>query len=447
MAAGNEHAVVLGGSMAGLLAARVLSDHFARVTLVEREPLDGGAAPRKGVPQGRHVHALLAQGLRILDRFFPDLRAALVAGGAVVGDHCQDFRWYHFGGYKANFASGLEAIFVGRPFLESEVRRRVLALPNLTRRLECDAEGLTATADRAAVTGATIRERASGRAEELAADLVVDATGRGSQAPKWLGALGYAAPPEAQVKIDIAYTSRLFRRRPEDVVGRFVVPEPPRERRAGGAFPIEGGRWLVTLACYLGERAPQDDRGFLEYARSLPAPDVAEVIADAEPLTEAVVHTFPASRRRHYEKLTRFPARFVVLGDAVCSFNPVYGQGMTVAAMEAQVLDAWLRDGGLRDPHRFFARLAKVVDIPWMLAVGEDFRYPQVAGPKAPGTALINAYVARVHRAAIRDERVALAFTRVAHLLAPPALLFQPQIAARVLLGRSRKAGGAHAGS
>ncbi len=438
----NEHAIVLGGSMAGLLAARVLSERFARVTLVERDLYPSGAEARKGVPQGRHLHALLAKGLQVMQRLFPDLEASLIQGGALIGDPGRDVRWHHFGGYKTAVTSGIAGVFVSRVFLEGEIRRRVLALSNVRVLQGCDVEGVTASADHATVTGALVRDRQRDSTEQLSADLVVDATGRGSQAPKWLTALGYAAPTEALVKVDIGYTTRVYRRDPADTVGRIVAEEAPHGKRFGLAFPIEGDRWIVTLGGMLGDHAPQDEQGFLDFARSLPAPDVYDVLKDATPLNDFAIHKFPASRRRYYEKLTRFPANFVALGDAVCSFNPVFGQGMSVSAAEAEQLGLWLQSDRTRDSRRFFKRIAPLVAVPWSLAVGEDFRYPQVTGPKSPETDLVNAYSARVHRAAVHDPVVYVAFLKVAHLLAPPTSLFHPRIVARVLFGRRS---GAHA--
>jgi 2-polyprenyl-6-methoxyphenol hydroxylase-like FAD-dependent oxidoreductase len=433
----DEHAIVLGGSVAGLTAARVLSEHFARVTIIERDILPEGPEVRKGVPQCRQLHALLARGLQELERLYPGLRAALVAGGAIVGDAGRDLRWHHFGGFKREMTTTIQGAFVSRLFLESELRRRTLALPNVTVRQGYVVEGLLADDARERVTGATIRDRAKDKAESLTADLVIDATGRGSHAPRWLSALGYNAPPEAVVKVDIGYTSRLFRRDPVARVGIIAAQEPPAGKRFGLAFPVEGERWLVLLGGMLGDHAPQEERGFLDFARSLPTPDIAEIIDENEPLSDFVFHAFPQSRRRYYERLERLPSGFAAIGDAVCSFNPIYGQGMTVAAVEAAELEAWLHSAQADDPRRFYARIAPIVDVPWMLAVGEDFRYPQVTGPKPRGTDLINAYTARLHRTAIRDTTVHLAFLRVAHLLAPPASIFRPQIVARVLFGRS----------
>ena len=433
------HAIVIGGSIAGLLAARVLADHFARVTLVERDRLPGDVAERRGVPQDRHLHGLQARGQEVLEALFPGLVDELVAGGATTVDTTADARWHQPGGYRARFASGLIGVTLSRPFLEGQIRRRVRALPNVAVLAEAEVTRLVASADRARVTGVVIRRGAAGAPEEtLAADLVVDAGGRGARAPAWLEALGYGRPTEERITIGVGYTTRLYRRRPGDLPGaRFAVaqPTPPDERRLGALVPIEGERWLVTLGGWLGDHAPADEAGFLAFARSLPAPDIYDVIAGAEPLGEPALHKFPASLRRRYERLRRVPEGYLVLGDALCSFNPIYGQGMTVAALEALELDACLRAGeggpaGL--PRRFYRRAARVIDGPWQLAAGGDFAYPEVAGRKAPGTDLFNRYAARVQRAATRDPEVCRALVAVTNLLAPPAALFGPRVLWRV---------------
>lgn len=447
----HEHALVIGASMAGLLAARVLADDFARVTLIERDTLPAAAIPRRGVPQGRHVHGLLAGGQAALEGLFPGLVGDLVAGGATSVDITGDVRWYRLGGYCEPFASGLNGLMLSRALLEHGVRRRVRALPQVAVIDGCDVTGLVVTDDRARVTGVTIRRRGADAVETLAADLVVDAGGRGSRAPAWLAALGYRRPVEERIAIGVAYTSRFYRRRPGDLPGaKFAViqPTPPRETRMGALFPVEGERWLVSLAGWLGDHASPDDAGFLAFARDLPAPDIHAVITAAEPLGEADVHRFPANLRRRYERLARVPEGYVATGDALCSFNPVYGQGMTVAALEALALAACVRAGrgelaGL--PRRFYRRAARVIDTPWQLAAGADFAYPAVTGKKAPGTALLNRYVRGVFRAAMRDAQVSRTLAEVTNLLAAPSALFAPGIVWRVTRaarGRSPRARG-----
>ena len=449
-----DHAIVIGASMTGLLAARVLCDHFRRVSVVERDQLHDGFEPRKGVPQGRHVHALLTRGHEILERLFPGLTEDLAKDGAIAADIARDSRWYHFGGYKVRFESGHRGLMMSRQLIEGHVRRRVLALNRVSLLAGCDVLALAASDDRSRVTGVSVQRRGGEAAAEiLSADLVVDASGRGSRAGAWLEAIGYPRAPEEEIKIGVGYTSRLYRRRAGDLpdaVCAVVAPTPPRERRMGALFPVEGDRWLVTLAGWLGEHAPADESGFLAFAKGLPAPDIYDVIRRATPVSEFSTYKFPSNLRRHYERLERVPDDYVVIGDALSSFNPIYGQGMSVSALEALVLDDCLRSDsadraeGNRNarsaggslPRRFYRDVAKVIDLPWQAAAGADFSYPEVQGPKAPGTDFINWYVGHVQRAVTRDSRVYAAFLKVMNLIEPPASLLHPRVVWRVLRSR-----------
>lgn len=429
-----NHAIVIGGSIAGLLAARVLSEHFTQVTIIERDPLPEGPELRKGTPQARHGHGLLAGGYQIMARLFPGFGQELIANGALPADVIAQARWYQMGGYKAQFQSGIEGILMSRPLIESVIRRRVLAIPNVAV-VEDGVQALRASADQSQVTGVHL---ATGGA--LAADLVVDTSGRGSRAPAWLEALGYAKPVEEQVKIDVGYVTRIFRRRPTDLNGNlatFITPTAPVETRVGFIVAMEGDRWIVSLGGWLGDHAPTDLSGWIEFARSLSAPDIYEVVKAAEPIGEAVVHKIPTNLRRRYEKLQRSPAGFLVMGDALCAFNPVYGQGMTVAAFEAQALEQTLTENAdLANLHRrFFTSAAKIVDIPWSMATGEDFRYPAIEGKRPAGTAFLHGFMQRVHDVARSDELVCRTFFEVANMLKPPTALFAPAVLWRLLMG------------
>lgn len=434
----DRHAVVIGGSMAGLLAARVLADRFERVTIVERDRFPEGVENRKGVPQARHAHALLPRGFMIMARLFPGLAEELVSGGAIASDIPAESRRYQRGGYRVRFAIGRKSLLMSRPFLEAHIRRRVRALPNVTVLEEHAVTGLLSGGEEAAkrVSGVTIKRRATGASgRRLDTDLVVDASGRGSRTPAWLGELGYERPEEERVEIGVGYTTRVYRSHPDDLSGvKFVLiePTPGRERRFGAMFRMENERWMVTLGGWLGERAPTDEAGFVEFARGLPAPDIHEVIKDAEALGEAVKYSFPTNLRRRYERLGRLPEGYLVTGDALCSFNPIYGQGMSVAALEAETLEKCLSEGEKDLPLRFYRRASKVVDTPWRLAAGADFAHPGVTGNRAYTTGIINWYVGHVQRAATRDEQVCRALVLVTALLAPPSMLFHPRIALRV---------------
>ena len=424
-----KHAVVMGGSMAGLLAARVLSQCFERVTLVERDPLRVESGNRRGVPQARHTHGLLSGGRHALNRLFPGFSEELTAAGAVHGDIIGEGRWFLEGGYHCKFPSGLIGVLVSRPFLEGRVRDRVRALPNVIFRDQEDIEGLTASPDRRRITGVALSR------EVLSADLVLDATGRGSQTPRWIETLGYPKPVEERVGVGLSYTTRSFRRKPEDAGGdvALIIPPTPAGKRGGVALAQESDRWSVTLLAHFSSGAGPHLDDFVEFARTLPAPDIYDLTRNAEPLDQAAMIQFPASVRRRYEKLPRFPQGYLVMGDALSSFNPIYGQGMTVAAFQALELEAALGEGLDDLARRFFARAAGVIDVPWNIAVGNDLRMPETKGTRPLAVRLINRYMARLHRAAHQDPAVALAFHRVGNLLDPPAAILHPRIVGRVL--------------
>lgn len=439
--AAGRRAVVIGGSMAGLMAARVLSDHFDEVALVERDPLPDSYATRKGVPQGRQPHVLLQRGEQIIEQLFPGICASLIEGGAVRVDFGRDVRWFQFGGWKHSCESGMLTLFSSRPYLEGHVRRRVLALPAVRRYDAYDVTGFDVGASPDRVTGVSVRRRDNGAEETLAADLVVDAGGRGSQTPKWLEALGYERPVESVVGVDIKYTSRVFRREkalPDGYKALYIIGKPPESKRLGLMIPIEDDRWIAVITGMLGDHPPNDPEGYMTFARALPVSNIYEAIKDLEPLTDPVSHKFPASLRRRYERLRRLPEGLVVLGDALCSFNPVYGQGMTMAAVDALALDESLREQGKGSLHglakRYFTKAGKATDTPWMMTTGEDFRYPEVQGDRPLGLPAMEWYMSHVHQATASDPEVFRTFVRALHLVGSPLALFDPRIALRVLL-------------
>ena len=338
------HAVVLGGSLAGLLAARVLADHFDLVTVVERDAYPTDASVRKGVPQASHVHALMRRGQQVIEGLFPGILGELLADGAHLVDVAGEVAWLTPQGWGARFPSDLNIIGFTRPLLDLHVRRRLW--PNARVRILEETETLRllpAARGGGGVCGVLGRARRSGSTEErMRADLVVDATGRGSRAPRWLRELGYDAPEETVVSAFLGYASRLYRVPggfASDWKGAYVQVAPPAHTRGGIMLPVEGGRWLVTLIGGGRDYPPADDEGFLEFARSLTSPVIYDAIKGAEPLTPVRTHRATENRRRHYERLKRQPDNFIVTGDAACAFNPVYGQGMTAAALGALALD------------------------------------------------------------------------------------------------------------
>ena len=432
-----KHAIVIGASMGGLLATRVLADHFEQVTLIERDTFPPEGEHRRGVPQGRHTHGLLAGGKQVVEQLFPGISQELIDGGAVKGDLAHDSRWFLEGACLCKFTSGLGGLLLSRPYLEGKVRRNLLRLPNVRAREGCDVEGLATSEDRQRVTGIRMGD------EILSADLVVDASGRGSHSPQWLEGMGYPKPGEERIEIALGYTTRLFRRSLADLDGdgAAVIPPTPETKRAGVMLAQEGDRWTVTLVSYFGNYAPTELEGFIEFARNLPAPFIYDVIRRAEPISEPASARFPASVRHRYEKLDRFPDGYLVFGDAISSFNPMYGQGMSVAALEAVQLGETLAEGTADLARRFFRKAAKVVDSPWNIVAGGDLRIPETVGPRNAGVKLINWYMSRLHRAAHHDPVAALAFHKVGNLLAPPETVMHPGVIARVLWGNLRPRG------
>jgi 2-polyprenyl-6-methoxyphenol hydroxylase-like FAD-dependent oxidoreductase len=426
-----KHAIVLGGSMAGLLATRILSDHFERVSLIERDALPARAEQRRGVPQGRHTHGLLASGRNVLDKLFPGISEALLKAGAVTGDIVRDSRWFFEGACLSRPPSGLAGLLMTRPLLEAAVRERVLANPKIIRRDELAVEELAVDPESGRVTGV----RVGGKT--LSGELVVDATGRGSRSPQWLERLGYKKPVEDVVQVGLGYTTRFFRRKPTDLNGdtAVVIPPTPKGKRGGVMLAQEGDRWTVTLIAHFGNYAPEDLDGFIAFARTLPAPYIHEVVSHNESLGEPASARFPASVWRRYELLQRFPAGYLVFGDAICSFNPIYGQGMSVAALQAVELENTLASGdrGLELAKNFFRRAANVVAIPWSIAVGNDLRIPETVGKRTAGMRFLNWYISKLHKAGHTDPVAALAFHRVGNLLATPPSILHPRVAVRVL--------------
>jgi 2-polyprenyl-6-methoxyphenol hydroxylase-like FAD-dependent oxidoreductase len=437
-----DHAVVLGAGMAGLLATRALADAYSRVTVLERDPLRDTVGHRRGVPQDRHAHLLVPGGTEVLDGFFPGLLDELTAAGVPV---IRDFAELRFApaGRLLRLRGRPAQPFTcqaGRPYLENRVRARVRALPAVEIVDECAIVGLQADAARDRVTG--VRAVRAGGAEEVVdADLVVDATGRGSQAPAWLAAIGYDRPPEERLTIQLKYATRHLRRRPGALGGAKVIGIGAEPGRPTGLvmFAQEGDRWILTVIGYDGHHPPTDPEGFLAFVEAIAPPDVFATIRDAEPLDGIVGYRFPANVRRRYDRLRRLPAGLLVVGDAVCSTNPAYALGMSVAALQAAALRDTLAGGDRDLARRFFRAGARPADAAWQLAVGGDLALPSVPGPRPLPVRLLNAYAGRVQAAAARHPAIAERLLRVVSLQDPPTRLFRPSTAVPVLLPTLRR--------
>ncbi len=447
---------MLGGSVAGLLAARVLSDHADSVVVVEPDTLGAdqdaiaggnvaigefGGARRSGVPQGAQLHALLGMGRLQLDRWFPGMSDELLADGAVL---CEGPRVHQYvDGRRKIVIPGHDLISSTRPFLEARIQRRVLGLDNVTA-VRGRVVGLRfCSGSRGRVVGAyylPAGEPDCARRECLAADFVVDATGRSSRLGVWLEKAGWRAPALERIRIDLGYATAGFRRGAElpDVraLTSLAGPAPAGKPQpdAAALAEVEGGRWMLVLAAY-GDRRPTDDpQAFLARCRAVAAAPVREVADSCEPLGPLAVHRVPDSRRRDFLGLPGFPGGLVAVGDAAASFNPVYGQGMTSAALHASCLSAYLRSGAAVDePARgYFERLRVVVDAAWNLSALGDLAQPHVNGPYPKGYRAAKWYSELLLRATMTDPEVNRRFLDVVNMCAHPRLLSRPGTALRV---------------
>jgi 2-polyprenyl-6-methoxyphenol hydroxylase-like FAD-dependent oxidoreductase len=443
-----EHAVVLGASMSGLLAARVLSDHYRTVTVVERDVVSDDPADRRGVPQGRHAHALLARGGQILDELFPGILDELVADGAPVWDG-GELSWFHwnYGGHpfmrpgKAGVDPKVNALYqASRPFLERHVRRRLQAIGNVTILDGHDAAELTSTADRTRVTGVRVIDHETAAERAVTADLVVDALGRAAHTPAFLEGLGYGRPVEEHVVVHTTYVSQLLRIPPGTLEERLIVIGPVPGRPTGMAMlSYENDTWMFTVFGMVGHEPPRDLAGMLSFAEEYAPGHLLAAVRAGEPIAPVVQHKLPSSQWRRYDKMPRFPEGLLVTGDAMCSLNPIYGQGMTVAALEALALRESLRRGVTGLSRRYFRSAAKSIGVAWSLATGSDLAFPEVEGRRTRAISLTNRYIDWVLTACETDAVVGLQFLRVSFLVDPPTRLFHPSFIYRVAATNQRR--------
>jgi 2-polyprenyl-6-methoxyphenol hydroxylase-like FAD-dependent oxidoreductase len=447
MAKIGDHAVVLGASMAGLLAARTLSEFFDAVTVVDRDSLPvtaSDAQARRGVPQGRHLHGLLPRGAQVLEEMFSGILDELVLDGA----HYMDGRdlsqlYYDLGGHlvvRSGSATSFTAYLATRPFLEEHVRARLRTVPNVTLLDEHDAVELTATPEHDRVTGARVVNRRTHEDITLSADLVVDATGRAARTPIWLHALGYERPREDEVAVQLTYVSQLLRMAPGALheLGFVVGPVPGRPYGLG-ILHSENDTWMFTVFGLAGHEPHADLTSMCEFVEDCAPGHLMAAIRAAEPIGEPTRHRQPSSRWRRYDRMRRFPEGLLVTGDAICSFNPIYGQGMTVAALEALALRDCL-SRGTRDLARRFFRAASVpIRQAWELSANPDLCLPEIDGTPPVFTRLLNAYVDRVLTAAEYDTTAVNQFVRVTALIDPATRLLRPRIMWRAALANQRR--------
>lgn len=436
-------AVVIGGSIAGLLSAKVLSGFYSEVVIVERDDIRSEANARGGVPQSVQPHILLTQGYRILAEFFPGLAEDLTAAGAVPIDWGTDFRYFSAGGWNALQAepTDLKSFSCTRPLLEATVRRRVECIENVSRRSPYRVDALISAqvGGQAAVTGVECIHRNNRSARQrIEADLVVDASGRSTNATKWLAALGIQPPSLETVDARLGYATRRYRI-PEhwsaDWKVLLVSHRPPAHSQLGYLAQVEGGELIATLGGYCQEYPPLKSKDFLQAAQQLPASEFYEAILPLTPTSEIKAYRATANKLRHYERLSQMPAGFVAIGDAVCALCPAYGQGISTSAMSATVLKDWLAKGGMNktaaplNSLSFQKQLFKTIKPAWTIAAKSDSGFDSAQGKLAttPLDRILSKYMQRLLRQSQSDHALSLQLARISHMVDSPIGLFHPK--------------------
>ena len=440
----SNSAIVIGGSITGLVAARILLEHFDKVTILERDRLPEQPEFRQGVPQSLHVHALLAKGKEVLEQLFPGLGNELVAHGALETDVVADWRYLFANGWAPEFHSGITLITCSRNLLENCIRQRLSEYQKLEFLEAHQAIGLLLGDDHQSITGVKLRSQGD-QVSSLSARLVVDASGRNSRTPQWLENLGYPKPQETVINSFLGYASRWYQKAPEFTAswkGVILTAKPQDYRRSGVLYPVEDDTWIVTLAGIGKDYPLTDEADFLEFARSLRSSEIYETIKNAQPISPIYAYRRTENRFRHYEKLKQFPENLIVMGDAACSFNPVYGQGITVATLAGLTLADCLQQQKIEQTshnfvglsRRFQKHLAKVNEVPWLMATSDDLRWSTTIGAKPDlKMRLMHKYIEKVIHCACYDNYVYQTFMEVAHMLEQPTALFSPKVLFKVL--------------
>lgn len=437
---GGSQAIVIGAGTTGLAAAAAAARHFDAVTVIDRDILSAGPDWRKGVPQSRHLHLLLRRGEEIFNDLLPGLSEDLISRGAERLDMGRDTQYFHSGGWKLRFDSGVNMMSQSKGLLEWTIREHLSRLTNVTIRDQSSAVGFLCGDGR--ITGVEL-----GDGSKLPADLVIDASGRNSRAAVRLSELGFGDVETSELAVDLSYSTRIYRRPADADDWRVLIVHPMHpDTRLGAIQTVEDERWVVTLAGWYGETVPADEEGFMVFARSLVSPALYEAIVDAEPLDEIRRWRFPSNLRRHYEKLSTMPDGLVVIGDAVNSFSPIYGQGMTQGATGARILEQCL---AARTPisargieglsQEFQGRYAEFASRCWTIATTEDFAALKSAPGRPRWSGLASWYMRQVHQLTFDDRVVALRFLQVMHMLQPLSCLMTPAMLLRVLMGVLRR--------
>jgi len=445
----DTHAIVMGGSMAGLCAARVLSKFYDKVTVIDRDAYPVGAHERPGVPQSRHVHALLMRGRLELDGLFPGFEDTMLQRGAIDINFGRDFAALRRDGWAERRPNSITTLFASRVLIEETVRELLRRIPNVELIERAEAVGFeTVRGDALRVAGVRVNPRDGGAAFTLNGNLIVDASGRTTKVPSWIEAMGLPLPPETVVDSHTGYASRWFKanpeRRPKEWWWKGIWIDPVVESfsTAGVLFPVEGNRFIVSLAGIGGHYPPNDEAGFTAKLAQLRSPIISEEVALAEPMSQVYSYRQMANRWRHYDKWAARLDGFVALGDSSCAFNPVYGQGMTSGALSALMLGECLDKNGINDveiPRKFFAAQARFQAEPWGLATASDFRVPGTEGKRPLMSRVMDPLLGKMFQVANDDPAIGERIGEVINMMKPPSALFESSMLKLIAKAWSRR--------
>ena len=433
----SKKAIVIGGGIAGLLAARVLSDHFEEVVLIEKDNYVEDGKIRSGTPQANHVHILLVKGREILQDFFPDLEKDLVKNGANKIDFLNDSRYRLPSGWAPKFDSGMFTFACTRTLLENTIRRQIQKISKI--KIE---EGRRVTSFALEESNKIILKTKEGMG--IHGDLIVDCTGRNTKTSCWLEDIGFPKPRETKIDSFVRYSTRRYIPSKNDRKWKMLVilNKPISNPRIGGIYPMEDGKWLVGLYSIGKDHPPTDEKGFLEFTKHLESMELYDALKDATPDSEIHGYAVQGSRKYHYEEMKEWPENFIVLGDAVSIFNPFYGQGITSAAIGAKLLEDMLKNDEINKgfTRTFQKRLAKKTILPWTLGTSEDMRWPTTVG-KRPDmiTKMVQNHAQKVLLLAPKSILATKSFLQMMHMTRSPAIIFHPVILLQLLANYVKK--------
>ncbi|MDZ5609773.1 FAD-dependent monooxygenase [Bacillus pseudomycoides] len=438
-----EKAIVIGGSIAGKLAAKALSDFFQEVIILEAGEEWREKSPRKRVPQSHHPHVLLKGGEAAIEKLFPEIMNQLKEDGGIINNFTGDLKWHHFGLWKKPFIGDLNAVQQSRPMLEWHIQQRMSQVTNITTKYETMVEQLIVDRQHSKISGVKVRCMKTGNKENFQADLVVDASGFGSKNIEWLETHGIQVKEE-KVWIQLFYATRVFRlkqnERP-DWCNLLISPSFPENPYGAFIQTIEDNQYFVTFSGYANENAPKTDEEFLAFAHKLPAPDVIHFLEQAEPITDIKIHKIPYQVRRRFDLVKNMPEGFLVIGDAHCRFDPVFGQGISVAAMEAVALQmslmktTSLHNGFTRE---FYKRISKIIATPWEMVTTEAFRHPKIKGKKVFIQPFQQWYTKKIYQLSASNTDIYIRLVRVMNLTRSPLHLFHPKVWFAILTARQK---------